>query len=55
MPTPTAAERLHALQQKIRKTAGLPDQSEYQKKLDLMKSEEVEQIDEYNSTSWYII
>ena len=46
MPTPTAAERLHALQQKNRKAAGLPDPSEYKKKLDSMKSEEVEQLDE---------
>ena len=46
MPTPTAAERLHAQQQKNRKAAGLPDPSEYKKKLDSMKSEEVEQIDE---------
>ena len=46
MPTPTAAERLHAQQQKIRKASGLPDPSEYKKKLDSMKSEEVEQIDE---------
>jgi len=46
MPTPTAAERLHAQQQKNRKAAGLPDPSEYKKKLDAMKSEEVEQLDE---------
>ena len=46
MPTPTAAERLHALQQKNRKASGLPDPSEYKKKLDSMKSEEVEQLDE---------
>lgn len=46
MPTPTAAERLHAQQQKNRKAAGLPDPSEYKKKLDSMKSEEVEQLDE---------
>ena len=46
MPTPTAAERLHAQQQKNRKAAGLPDPSEYKKKLDAMKTEEVEQIDE---------
>lgn len=46
MPTPTAAERLHAQQQKNRKAAGLPDPSEYKKKLDTMKSEEVEQLDE---------
>ena len=39
MPTPTAAERLHALQQKNRKAAGLPDPSEYKKKLDYMKKE----------------
>jgi predicted RNA binding protein YcfA (HicA-like mRNA interferase family) len=49
MPTPTAAERLHAQQQKIRKAAGLPDPSEYKKKLDAMKSEEVEQIDEISA------
>jgi hypothetical protein len=46
MPTPTAAERLHTQQQKNRKAAGLPDPSEYKKKLDSMKSEEVEQLDE---------
>jgi predicted RNA binding protein YcfA (HicA-like mRNA interferase family) len=49
MPTPTAAERLHAQQQKIRKASGLPDPSEYKKKLDSMKSEEVEQIDEISA------
>ena len=49
MPTPTAAERLHAQQQKNRKAAGLPDPSEYKKKLDSMKSEEVEQLDEISS------
>ena len=41
MPTPTAAERLHAQHQKIRKASGLPDPSEYKKKLDAMKTEEV--------------
>ena len=46
MPTSTAAERLYAQQQKNRKAAGLPDPSEYKKKLDSMKSEEVEQLDE---------
>ena len=45
-PTPTAAERFHAQQQKNRKAAGLPDPSEYKKKLDAMKTEEVEQLDE---------
>jgi predicted RNA binding protein YcfA (HicA-like mRNA interferase family) len=49
MPTPTAAERLHAQQQKNRKAAGLPDPSEYKKKLDSMKSEEVEQLDEISA------
>ena len=49
MPTPTAAERLHAQQQKNRKAAGLPDPSEYKKKLDAMKSEEVEQLDEISA------
>jgi len=49
MPIPTAAERLHAQQQKNRKAAGLPDPSEYKKKLDSMKSEEVEQLDEISS------
>ncbi len=49
MPTPTAAERLHAQHQKIRKASGLPDPSEYKKKLDAMKSEEVEQIDEISA------
>jgi len=43
MPTPTAAERLHAQQQKNRKAAGLPDPSEYKKKLDSMKSENYEE------------
>jgi len=42
MPTPTAAERLHAQQQKNRKASGLPDPSEYKKKLDSMKSEQLE-------------
>ena len=51
MPTPTAAERLHALQQKNRKAAGLPDPSEYKKKLDSMKSEEVEQLDELKKST----
>ena len=45
MPTPTAAERLHAQQQKNRKAAGLPDPSEYKKKLDSMKSENYEEDD----------
>jgi predicted RNA binding protein YcfA (HicA-like mRNA interferase family) len=45
MPTPTAAERLHAQQQKNRKAAGLPDPSEYKKKLDAMKSENYEEDD----------
>ena len=45
MPTPTAAERLHALQQKNRKAAGLPDPSEYKKKLDSMKKENYEEDD----------
>jgi predicted RNA binding protein YcfA (HicA-like mRNA interferase family) len=49
MPTPTAAERLHAQQQKNRKAAGLPDPSEYKKKLDSMKSEEVEPLDEISA------
>ena len=44
--TPSAADRLYAQQQKNRKAAGLPDPSEYKKKLDAMKSEEVEQLDE---------
>jgi len=45
MPTPTAAERLHAQQQKNRRAAGLPDPSEYKKKLDSMKSENYEEDD----------
>jgi hypothetical protein len=45
MPTPTAAERLHAQQQKNRKAAGLPDPSEYKKKLDSMKKENYEEDD----------
>jgi hypothetical protein len=44
-PTPTAADRLYAKHQAIRKEKGLPDLSEYKKKLDSMK-EEVEQLDE---------
>ena len=51
MPTPTAAERLHAQQQKNRKAAGLPDPSEYKKKLDAMKSEEVEPLDELKKST----
>jgi hypothetical protein len=38
-PTPTAAERLYAKHQAIRKEKGLPDPSEYKKKLDDMKEE----------------
>ena len=45
-PTPSAADRLYAKHQAIRKAKGLPDPSEYKKKLDVMKKEEVEQLDE---------
>lgn len=45
-PTPSAADRLYAKHQAIRKSKGLPDPSEYKKKLDAMKSEEIEQLDE---------
>ena len=45
-PTSSAADRLYAKQQAIRKQKGLPDPSEYKKKLDAMKKEEVEQLDE---------
>jgi len=45
-PTPSAADRLYAKHQAIRKAKGLPDPSEYKKKLDTMKKEEVEQLDE---------
>jgi hypothetical protein len=43
--TPSAADRLYAQQQKNRKAAGLPDPSEYKKKLDVMKSENYEEDD----------
>ena len=49
-PTPTAAERLYQRQQAIRKEKGLPDPSEYKKKLDGMK-EETEQLDEMPESS----
>ncbi len=42
-PTPSAADRLYAKHQAIRKARGLPDPSEYKKKLDSMKSEETVQ------------
>ena len=45
-PTPSAADRMNARHQAIRKEKGLPDPSEYKKKLDVMKKEEVEQLDE---------
>ena len=45
-PTPSAADRLYAKHQAIRKQRGLPDPSEYKKKLDSMKNEETEQLDE---------
>lgn len=45
-PTPSAADRLYAKHQAIRKAKGLPDPSVYKKKLDDMKKEEVEQLDE---------
>ena len=45
-PTPSAADRLYAKHQAIRKKSGLPDPSEYKKKLEAMKKEEVEQLDE---------
>jgi len=48
-PTPSAADRLYAKHQAIRKEKGLPDPSEYKKKLDTMKKEEVEQLDELSS------
>jgi hypothetical protein len=47
MPTPTAAERMNAQQQQVRKAAGLPDPSEYlkmaaqkQKEIDDMKKDQ---------------
>ena len=49
-PTPTAADRLYAKHQAIRKEKGLPDPSEYKKKLDGMKSEEVE-LDEMDKSA----
>ena len=45
-PTPSAADRLYAKHQAIRKEKGLPDPSEYKKKLDTMKKEEVEPLEE---------
>jgi len=42
MPTPTAAERLHAQQQQIRKDANLPDPSQYQK----MAAQKQKEIDD---------
>jgi hypothetical protein len=45
-PTPSAADRMYAKHQAIRKAKGLPDPSEYKKKLDSMKTEDVEQLDE---------
>ena len=41
-PTPTAADRLYAKHQAIRKEKGLPDPSEYKKKLDGIKTEQLE-------------
>ena len=48
-PTPTAADRLYAKHQAIRKAKGLPDPSVYKKKLSDMKKEQVEQLDEISS------
>ena len=42
MPTPSAAERMNAQQQQIRKIAGLPDPSEYQK----MAAQKQKEIDD---------
>jgi len=47
-PTPSAADRLYAKHQAIRKAKGLPDPSEYKKKLDSMKTEEAE-LDEQHA------
>ena len=42
MPTPSAADRLHAQQQQVRKDAGLPDPSDYQK----MAAQKQKEIDD---------
>jgi len=47
---PTAAERLYQRHQAIRKEKGLPDPSEYKKKLEGMK-ENIEQLDEMPESS----
>ena len=54
-PTPSAADRMNARHQAIRKEKGLPDPSEYlkraaekKKEIDAMR-EEVEQLDELSS------
>lgn len=41
-PPQSAADRLYAKHQAIRKAKGLPDPSEYKKKLDAMKTEQLE-------------
>ena len=41
-PTPSAADRLYAKHQAIRKEKGLPDPSEYKKKLSDMRKEQAE-------------
>jgi len=42
MPTPSAADRLHAQHQQVRKAAGLPDSSDYQK----MAAQKQKEIDD---------
>jgi hypothetical protein len=43
-PTPSAADRLYAKHQAIRKEKGLPDPSEYKKKLDNMKENKTTEV-----------
>jgi len=46
-PTPSAADRLYAKHQAIRKEKGLPDPSEYKKKLSDMRKESTEIIEQH--------
>ena len=50
-PTPSAADRLYAKHQAIRKEKGLPDPSEYKKKLEKMKTEDINPMDKSNRRS----
>ena len=48
-PTPSAADRMYARHQEIRKAAGLPDPQEYQKKLDRDNNPDNPQAGKYSS------